>query len=188
MPQGLKEKTALVTGAGRGLGEAVCRSLAAAGATVAAADIRPELVKNLAAHLRDGGVRAMALRLDVGDEAEAQAGVAQVPAEYGRLDILVTNAGTDVTLPVEELSLRDWDRVVRTNLRGPSALSKCALPAMKRQGRGHIVNVVPTAAKRTWANASAYHASKWGLLGLSHALHVEARPHGVKVTAVISGG
>jgi short-subunit dehydrogenase len=59
---------------------------------------------------------------------------------------------------------------------------------MRRQGRGHIVNVVSTAARRAWANASAYHASKWGLLGFSHALHVEARPHQVKVTAVIAGG
>jgi NADP-dependent 3-hydroxy acid dehydrogenase YdfG len=59
---------------------------------------------------------------------------------------------------------------------------------MKEQGSGHIVNIISTAAKRTWANASAYHASKWGLLGFSHALHVEARPHGVKTTAVVAGG
>jgi NADP-dependent 3-hydroxy acid dehydrogenase YdfG len=59
---------------------------------------------------------------------------------------------------------------------------------MRRQGSGHIVNIVSTAAKRAWANASAYHASKWGLLGLSHALHVEARPHRIKVAAVIAGG
>jgi NADP-dependent 3-hydroxy acid dehydrogenase YdfG len=67
-------------------------------------------------------------------------------------------------------------------------MSRAVLPVLKRRGRGHIVNIVSTAAKRAWANASAYHASKWGLLGLSHALHVEARPHNVKVTAVIAGG
>jgi short-subunit dehydrogenase len=67
-------------------------------------------------------------------------------------------------------------------------LSKHVLPVMKRQGRGHIVNVASTAAKRAWANASAYHASKWGLLGFTHALHVEARPYGVKVTALVAGG
>lgn len=112
----------------------------------------------------------------------------QIVTRLGRLDIVVNNAGTDVTLPVEELRCEDFDRVVRTNLRGPFVLSKLAFPVLRRQGRGHIVNIVSTAAKRTWANASAYHASKWGLLGLSHALHVEGRPLGIKVTAVVAGG
>jgi short-subunit dehydrogenase len=67
-------------------------------------------------------------------------------------------------------------------------MSKTVLPGMIERRTGQIINIVSTAAKRAWANASAYHASKWGLLGFSHALHVEARPHGVKVTAVISGG
>jgi len=82
----------------------------------------------------------------------------------------------------------DWDRILAVNLRGPFLMSKLALGVMRPRKRGHIVNIVSTAAKRAWANASAYHASKWGLLGLSHALHVEARPHNVKVTAVVAGG
>jgi NAD(P)-dependent dehydrogenase (short-subunit alcohol dehydrogenase family) len=170
------------------LGEAVCRTLAAAGAAVAAADLRTELVEGVADRLRSSGGRGLALRLDVGDEEQAADAVRRVVAELGRLDVLVNNAGTDMTLSVEELSFADWDRVLRTNLRGPFVLSKVAFPVMRGQGRGHIVNVVSTAAKRTWANASAYHASKWGLLGLSHALHVEGRKHNIKVTAVIAGG
>src|SRR5205085_4678764 len=138
--------------------------------------------------LREGGATASALRVDVGDETDAGRAVAQIIERQGRLDVLVNNAGTDVTVSVEELSFADWDRVLRTNLRGPFVLSKAVFPWMRQQGRGHIVNVVSTAAKRTWANASAYHASKWGLLGLSHALHVEGRPHGIKVTAVVAGG
>jgi NAD(P)-dependent dehydrogenase (short-subunit alcohol dehydrogenase family) len=94
----------------------------------------------------------------------------------------------DVTVPVDELTLPDWGRILAVNLRGPFLMSKLALGIMRRSGRGHIVNIVSTAAKRAWANASAYHASKWGLLGLSHALHVEARPHRIKVTAVVAGG
>src|SRR3712207_4356237 len=74
------------------------------------------------------------------------------------------------------------------NLLGPFVMSKCVLPIRRRHGSSNIVNIVSTAAKRAWANAAAYHASKWGLLGLSHALHVEARPHHVKVTAVVAGG
>ena len=188
MPKELQGRVALVTGGGRGLGEAVCRTLGAAGATVVAADIRTEQAEKLAASLRESGVTSSALRLDVGDESQAEEAVRRVVAEHGRLDVLVNNAGTDVTLPLEELSFADFDRVLRTNLRGPFVMSKVAFPVMKKQGRGHVVNVVSTAAKRTWANASAYHASKWGLLGLSHALHVEGRRHNVKVTAVIAGG
>jgi NAD(P)-dependent dehydrogenase (short-subunit alcohol dehydrogenase family) len=86
------------------------------------------------------------------------------------------------------MPVAEWDRILAVNLRGPFVASKAALEAMRRVRRGHIVNVVSTAAKRAWANASAYHASKWGLLGFSHALHVEARAVGVKVTAVIAGG
>src|SRR5205807_3028249 len=82
----------------------------------------------------------------------------------------------------------EWDRILGVNLRGPFVLSRLAFPTMKRQGSGQIVNIVSTAAKRAWANASAYHASKWGLLGLSHALHVEGRDVGIGVTAVIAGG
>ncbi|HLJ97674.1 MAG TPA: SDR family oxidoreductase [Gemmataceae bacterium] len=186
--QDLQGKVALITGGGRGLGEATCRVLGASGAMVIAADIRQDLAETVAQQLRDVGRPAAALRLDVGDEREAQQAVEDMVTRHGRLDILINNAGTDSTLPLEELSVADWDRVLRTNLRGPFLLAKAAFPVMRKQGRGHIVNVVSTAAKRTWANATAYHASKWGLLGFSHALHVEARKHNIKVTAVISGG
>lgn len=176
---------ALVTGGGRGLGAAICQTLAEAGATVVAADIRLELAEQVARELRDRGLEAMALPLDITDAAQVETAVQKLIDQYGKIDSLINNAGTDVTLPVEELSIADWDRVISVNLRAPFVLSKLILPIMKQQGRGHIVNVASTAAKRAWANASVYHASKWGLMGLSHALHVEARPYGVKVTAVV---
>lgn len=179
---------ALVTGGGRGLGEAICRALAAAGIAVVPADIRKDLAEEVAEDIRGGGGEATAVALDVTDEREVEDGLRTATDAYGRLDALVNNAGVDVTLPIEELSFEDWDRIVATNLRGPFVTSKLALPLLARDGRGHIVNVVSTAAKRTWANAAAYHASKWGLLGFSHALHVEARARGVKVTALVAGG
>jgi NAD(P)-dependent dehydrogenase (short-subunit alcohol dehydrogenase family) len=188
MHRGLEGKVALVTGAGRGLGEAIALVLGEAGATIVAADLDLRAAERIAGKLRDAGTSVSALALDVGDERQAADAVEQVVRERGRLDCLINNAGTDVTVSVEELTVADWDRVIRTNLRGPFLLSRAAFPVMKRQGHGHIVNIASTAAKRAWANASAYHASKWGLLGLSHALHVEARPHGVKVTAIVAGG
>jgi NAD(P)-dependent dehydrogenase (short-subunit alcohol dehydrogenase family) len=175
----LKDKITLITGAGRGLGEAICHVLSEAGAVVAAADIC-ENPRNGAGH--------MTLRLDVGDDAQVVDAIAQVVKRYGRLDVLVNNAGVDLTVAVDEMPVEEWDRILRTNLRGPFLTSRQAFIEMKRTGGGQIVNIVSTAAKRAWANASAYHASKFGLLGLSYALHVEGRKHNVKVTALISGG
>lgn len=186
--QPLQGKVALVTGGGQGLGAAIGQVLGAAGAAIAVADIRSESAETAAMRLRDLGVQALGVALDVGDETAADQALQHVVARLGRLDIVINNAGTDVTLPIEELRFDDIDRVLRTNLRGPFVMAKLAFPILRRQGRGHIVNIVSTAAKRTWANASVYHASKWGLLGLSHALHVEGRPLGIKVTAVIAGG
>ena len=138
--------------------------------------------------MRARGGEAAAFELDVRASEQAERVVAEAARVYGRLDALVNNAGTDVTLPFEELSIDHWDRILGVNLRGPIIMSRLVFPLMRRQGRGHIVNVVSTASKRAWANASAYHASKWGLLGFSHALHVEGRPLGIKVTAVVAGG
>jgi NAD(P)-dependent dehydrogenase (short-subunit alcohol dehydrogenase family) len=184
----LEGKVALVTGGGRGLGEAICRVLARSGAVVVAADVRDELTEGVVRAIRQASGHAMAMRLDVTDEASAERAIGQIGSELGPVDILVNNAGIDLTVPVDELPLADWDRILAVNLRGPFLMSKLALGVMRPRKRGHIVNIVSTAAKRAWANASAYHASKWGLLGLSHALHVEARPHNVKVTAVVAGG
>jgi NAD(P)-dependent dehydrogenase (short-subunit alcohol dehydrogenase family) len=163
------KKLALVTGGAGGLGAAICRELAEAGYEVIAVDRRRP----------QGG-----LLLDITREADVLQAFERLP----RLDVLVNNAGVDFTLPIEELSLNQWDAVIAVNLRAPFLLAKHAARLMKRQGGGHIINIASTAAKRTWPNASAYHASKWGLLGLSHALHAELRPHRIKVSAVVAGG
>lgn len=184
----LKGKVALVTGGGGGLGQATCRTLAAAGAIVISADVSRDLAENVCGAIRTEGGRALPCRLDVTAAGQVEQVIDQVVAEHGRLDVLINNAGVDVTAPIEDLAVADWDRIIGVNLRGPFLMSRKALGVMRRQGSGHIVNIVSTAARRAWANASAYHASKWGLLGFSHALHVEARPHRIKVTAVIAGG
>jgi NAD(P)-dependent dehydrogenase (short-subunit alcohol dehydrogenase family) len=186
--QELRGQVALVTGGGSGLGAAICRCLGSAGAMVVAADINAEAAERTACAVREAGGQAECAALDVRDACAAEQVVRETAERHGRLDVLVNNAGTDVTLPVDDLSLEDWDRVLNVNLRGPFLLSRAVLPRMRAAGGGSIVNIVSTAAKRAWPNASVYHASKWGLLGLSHALHAEARPYGVKVTAVIAGG
>lgn len=184
----LRGKAAFITGAASGLGAALAGRLAALGADIVACDIRAEPLAGATERLRALGVRAHAIGFDVSDPASAARAIDEAVDTMGRLDILINNAGTDVTLPIAELTEADWLRVIDTNLNGPFLLSKYAAACMRRAGDGHIVNIASTAAKRAWPNAAAYHASKWGLLGLSHALHAELRPHGIRVTAVIAGG
>lgn len=184
----LSNKIVMVTGGGQGLGAAICQTLAEAGATVIAADLKVDMAEKVVSEIRDRGFEAMALPLDVTQDQQIEAAIQKIMDQHGRIDVLINNAGTDMTVSIEELSIQDWDRVLGVNLRAPFVLSKMILPIMKQQGSGHIVNVASTAAKRAWANASAYHASKWGLMGFNHALHVEARSYGVKVSAIVAGG
>ncbi len=183
----LEGHVALVTGGAGGLGEATCAVLTEDGATVIVADIREDKARDVAEKLNASG-RAQAIGLDVCDEIQIEKSIRDIVSNYGHLDVLINNAAIDKTVSVEELTADEWHRIIGINLSGPFLLSKYALPQMKQQKHGHIVNIVSTASKRAWPNAAAYHASKWGLLGLSHALHTEARPFGVKVSALVSGG
>lgn len=178
--QPLSDKTALVTGAGSGLGAAIAGELASAGCRVLCTDVEGERVEEVARAL-DG---CSAVLLDVRDADQ----IAKVWDAIGEVDILVNNAGVDHTLPLTELSLDQIDQVLEVNLRGPFLMSREAMTRWSGRGSGEIVNICSTAAKRAWPNAAAYHASKWGLLGLSHAIHTEARKRGIRVTAVVVGG
>jgi Short-chain alcohol dehydrogenase of unknown specificity len=184
----LTGKVILVTGAGRGLGAAICKTLSAEGATVVLTDIKGDTLEETAKAISDTGCVAKSHIMDVSNEESVRGVMANVESQFGKLDVVINNAGIDFTKSIEELSMEEWDRVMSVNLRGPFLVSKTAFPYLRKNGRGHIVNIVSTASKRAWANASPYHASKWGLLGLSHALHVEGRQQNIKVTAVIAGG
>jgi NAD(P)-dependent dehydrogenase (short-subunit alcohol dehydrogenase family) len=178
--------SAVVTGGARGLGAAITRELVEAGARVAVLDVRDELADELVRSLPEGAARRLTADLTDADRIEAVCREAE--DALGSIDVLVNNAGVDLTVPFAELSTEDWDRIVGVNLRAPALMSRAVWPAMRRAGGGRIVNIVSTAAKRAWANAAAYHATKWGLLGLSHALHVEGRDEGITVSAVVAGG
>lgn len=182
----LRGRVVLVTGAGRGLGAAICESLASAGAHIAATDQNEDAARLVAQRIEANAGTACAFALDVGNEEQVRQVLAAAAHRLGRLDAVINNAGVDVTTGIGDLSSKDWDRVIRTNLTGPFLLAKHALEHLAPNG--HIVNIASTAARRAWPNASVYHASKWGLMGLTHALHAELRPAGVKVSAVIAGG
>jgi len=184
----LKDNSVLVTGAGRGLGAAICEVLAQEGANVFVGERDPGLAEKTAKRLRDKGMSADAVVMDVGSDDDIHEAMKRVHDRFGRIDVVVNNAAIDITAPIDEITPEQWDRVLRTNLRGPIMVTRAAVGYMKPRKHGHIVNIASTASKRAWPNASAYHATKWGLLGFSHAMHAELRAHGIKVSAVLPGG
>lgn len=180
-------KVAIVTGASQGLGLEISRMLGVGGATVVMCDIKPDLLTIAASTVADAGGRAVDYFLDVRDWQAVDKVVREALESFGQIDFLINNAGVDVTKPFGEITVDEWCQVLDANLRGAFFMAKAAWPHLVER-RGHVVNIASTAAKRAWTEASAYHSSKWGLLGFSHALHAEARREGVKVTAVIAGG
>ncbi len=185
----LEDKVAIITGGSQGLGKAIATTLAQNGATVIIADIKAEQARETANQLMEEGYKAKGVFVDVSEEKEVEDLLSKTKEKYGTLDIIINNAGVDKTKLITDLTVKEWDMVIDVNLRGPFLMTKYAFDIMQDQSTGgHIVNITSTAAKRAWAEASAYHASKWGLLGFSYASHVEGRAYNIKVTAVIAGG
>lgn len=190
----LKGRTALVTGAGGGLGTAITRTLMSEGVHVWAADLHGAALEALKDRLEadppEGGGSMRPLELDVRDPRQAAEAVARVHDQDGRLDLLINNAAVDVTRPVTELRASDAELVIGTDLLGPIFLCLEAFPRMAAQGSGYIVNILSTAALSTWTEAGLYSAAKHGLRAFTHTLFQEARRDcpGVGVTGVVAGG
>lgn len=177
-------RVALVTGAARGIGLGIAAWLVAEGWRVVVADIEQERGAKVAAAL---GERAWFVALDVADEAQVEAAVAQVIGQFGRLDALVNNAGlaTAQGQPLESLALTEWRKVLGVNLDGPMLLAKHCAPYLREQ-QGAIVNIASTRARQSEPHSEAYAASKGGLLALTHALAVSLGPE-VRVNALCPG-
>src|SRR5690554_2747665 len=166
----VQDKVIVITGGGQGLGAAISRRLALDGAIVIPVDVKPEGLGQVVEEINNSGGRAFGYIMDVSDCKNVEETVQAIIGDHGNIDALINNAGIDYTKSIEELSHEEWNKVIGINLSGPFIVSKAIYPYLTENGRGHIVNIVSTAAKRAWANASVYHASKWGLLGFSHAL------------------
>src|SRR5579885_199638 len=189
MSNTFKQRVAIVTGAGSGLGVATARALAAEGCAIALWDVKHEGIDALARELADDDqARAFPQIVDVASAESVEHAVADVLTHFGRIEFLLNSAGIDYTLPITELTIEQWDRILGVNLRGPFLATRAVFPIMRQQNDGHLINIASTAAVRAWPNASAYCASKWGLLGFTRAIGTEGRPHNIRATAVIPGG
>lgn len=178
----LSGKTALVTGAGKGIGLAVAEALAREGVHVALLARDRAALETAAGDLTGRyGVKTLALSADVADRAAVDTAVAQAAQHLGGLDIVVNNAGTAQFGSVLDMDPEDWERMIQVNLLGTYYVTRAALPHMVRQGGGNIVNVASTAGEKGAATASAYAASKAGVIALTEALMPEVRRHDIRV-------
>jgi 2-deoxy-D-gluconate 3-dehydrogenase len=180
-------RTALITGAGRGLGRAIALAFADAGADLVLCSRTVRELESLADEARALGIKVEARRLDISSVEQCRAAASEAVTRVGRIDILVNNAGTAIRKPVPEVTEADWDLIFSTNLKGPFFLTQAIGQHMVARGGGRIINISSIAALVGSSTRSAYAASKAGLAALTRALAVEWGPHGVTVNAIAPG-
>ena len=183
----LEGKVVLVTGGGRGIGKGIARGMVAEGAAVAIASRQSQTLEQTAAELSAGGASVLAVPADVADEAQVERLFAAVLERFGRLDVLVNNAGAFEGGPLEELSLADWSHVIAVNLTGPFLCTRAAFRIMKPQGGGRIINVSSISAQRVRPNSAPYSASKHGVWGLTQVTALEGRDHNIAASCLYPG-
>jgi clavulanate-9-aldehyde reductase len=187
MSTDLREQVVAVTGASSGIGEATALACARAGASVALAARRVERIEALAARIAGEGGRAIAVPTDVGDEEQARAFVERAHSELGRLDVLVNNAGAMLLGPIENAPTEEWRRMIHVNVFGVLYCTHAALPLMRAQESGHIVNVSSVAGRVARAGSGVYNLTKFGVGAFSESLRQEAVAMGVRVTLIEPG-
>ena len=186
-PFDLTDKVALVTGAYRGLGFAIAKGLAQAGATVVLNGRQPEALATAAAALSGDGLHAATAVFDVTDAAAIRRAIDGLEASYGHLDIVVNNAGIQRRKPIVEFAKQDWDDVIATNLTAPFLVSQAALPAMIARRSGKIIHIASLMSELARPTVVAYTAAKGGVRQLMRAMAVELAPHNIQVNAIAPG-
>lgn len=183
----LEGRVATVTGAGRGMGEAIARRLAEEGAAVVVSDIDGGNAEKVAGQIRDAGGRAVGLRTDVGDESDAAELAATAVRQFGGLDIHVNNAGISTAKLFIETSREDMERILRVNLIGAMLCAQAAVRVMLEKKYGRIINIVSLSGQRGGIGRTAYGTSKAGLELLTKVMSVELAVHGITVNNVAPG-
>lgn len=184
----LEKLVAIVSGAGGGIGSAICRRFAQEGAAVVCVDINNETVEATVTGLTDSGARAIAVAADVAEEATAEAAVQAAHEQFGGLDILVNNAVFDIPLaPLTEISLDDWRRTMDVNLNGAFLMSKHAIPAMVERGGGSIIHIASQLGRTARPGRPWYCAQKAALINLARAMALDHAEQNIRVNSLSPG-
>jgi NADP-dependent 3-hydroxy acid dehydrogenase YdfG len=187
MSNNIAGKVVVITGASSGLGEATARRLAAEGAIVVLGARRAERIKALAEELTRGGGTALALATDVTSRREVQRLVDAAVRTYGRIDVIINNAGLMPQSLLEHLKVDEWDRMIDVNLKGVLYGIAAALPHMQRQRAGHIINVSSVAGHKVGPGSAVYSATKHAVRALSEGLRQEVKPWNIRTTVISPG-
>lgn len=187
MTQGIKDKIVVVTGASSGLGEATARLLSAQGATVVLGARRADRLQTLAKNIEASGGTALALQTDVTRREQVTALVDAAVQTYGRIDVMINNAGLMPQAPLEQLKVDEWDRMIDVNLKGVTYGIAAALPHMQQQKSGHFVNVSSVAGHKVGPGFAVYSATKFAVRALSEGLRQEVKPYNIRTTVISPG-
>jgi 3-oxoacyl-[acyl-carrier protein] reductase len=183
----LDGKSALVTGAGRGIGKAIAVALAREGAAVVASARTESEIVAVAAEIRSAGGRAAGVRADMRDPAQIDRLAKAAAAEFGPVDIVINNAGLGHFARVESLTREQFDEMWEVNVRGVFLLTKALLPAMLERGSGDVVNIASLAGRNSFTGGAGYSATKWALIGFARSLLLEVRERNVRVITLCPG-
>jgi NADP-dependent 3-hydroxy acid dehydrogenase YdfG len=183
----IKGKVVVITGASSGLGEATARLLSAEGAIVVLGARRVDRLKSLAEELTAKGGRAVAMATDVVDAGQVKQLVDTAVQKFGRIDVIINNAGLMPQAPLERLKIDEWDQMIDVNIKGVLYGIAAALPHMKQQKSGHIINVSSVAGHKVRAGATVYAATKSAVRVLSEGLRMEVKPYNIRTTIISPG-
>jgi len=187
MTQGIKNKIVVVTGASSGLGEATARLLSAQGATVVLGARRADRLQSLAKDLESRGGKALALTTDVTRREQVKALVDSAVQAYGRIDVMINNAGLMPQAALERLKVDEWEQMIDVNIKGVLYGIAAALPHMQRQKAGHFINVSSVAGHRVGPGFAVYAATKYAVRALSEGLRQEVKPYNIRTTVISPG-
>ena len=183
----LEKRVAVITGSANGMGKGMARKFAGEGCDIVVADINLAGAKKVADAIKATGRKAVAIQVDMSSSAEIKAMIEQSIMEFGKIDILVNNAGAAGGGSLEASDEEEWDKVLALNLKGAFLACKAAVPHMKKQGYGKIINISSMGAVRPSVSVMAYHAAKAGILGLTLNLAFELAPFNIFVNCIVPG-
>jgi 3-hydroxybutyrate dehydrogenase len=183
----LQDKVCIVTGAASGIGKEIALVYAREGGKVVIADLNLEAAQATANELKAAGHPAMAIAMNVVDEAQVNAGIAGVIEAWGQIDVLVSNAGIQIIHPVEEFPFEDWKKLLSIHLDGAFLTTKACLPHMYKAGSGSVIYMGSVHSKEASKLKSAYVTAKHGLIGLAKAVSKEGAEHGVRANVICPG-
>jgi len=183
----LKDQVAIVTGAASGIGKAIARKFAAEGAKIVIADLNLDAANATAAEIKAAGGQAMSLAMNVTSEDQVNAGIAATVKAYGRIDVLVSNAGIQIVNPIEEFAYADWKKLLAIHCDGAFLTTRACLPHMYRAGRGCVIYMGSVHSKEASKLKAPYVTAKHGLIGLAKVVAKEGAAHGVRANVICPG-